>query len=644
MGESPDAELFARGGRKAADLEELVSEASLLADDATTVDSETSFRGLLNAPNTTSSELQALTRLDDSGLLAGPLVYRQEYVKGVAQFFVALDALQAPVKEGEPPREQLIEFIQLTAAAPNELDSERADAGSKLAGLQLAHFGAFYKRSWRQNDWMWGRTDGAYQLVLSLLDADRLRQLRISRLEAVELIERIATAASPDDNIDEDLSSWLALESEQRRPAVEAELAYLDDPTMPSPDKLVRCARWIARRIQMEIARVELPDLLQAILDDHNRGALLLPATDNFARRLAAASGFPIEGAALRDVGKQYRSALASYEKELKGRAGDAVALPRPPQPVLAPNDVAKLFPQNPVPRERIEDDLGSDLSTKVVSQAALIAVSVGAGGRSGLGPLRPILASLRKSLTIVYLLAIGITRRTRTTTAITALLVATSAAAVAITAVKWADSTGTEQVAGLGLAFILYIAAVVLAGIRTGDARVGVGLVLLIVVLWLASLLFVAQGDHSFWQKLVAVVVITIGAGVVVAALEGWWVAIQRRHWQRAVGAVVGVLLIGVGVWAAAGLSIRLPRDQEARCSSLIGGAFGKDDRVTVTPPKPEGGSSTTSSTLPKSVEDTCTRARLLPIAAIVGSLIVILGGWIFWVAVRKKKKTLET
>ena len=39
----------------------------------------------------------------------------------------------------------------------------------KLAGVELAHFGAFLKRSWRANDWMWGRLDAAERLV-TLLD------------------------------------------------------------------------------------------------------------------------------------------------------------------------------------------------------------------------------------------------------------------------------------------------------------------------------------------------------------------------------------------------------------------------------------------------------------------------------------------
>lgn len=40
----------------------------------------------------------------------------------------------------------------------------RTIPGEKLAGDDLGHFGAFLKRAWRANDWMWGRLDAASAL------------------------------------------------------------------------------------------------------------------------------------------------------------------------------------------------------------------------------------------------------------------------------------------------------------------------------------------------------------------------------------------------------------------------------------------------------------------------------------------------
>src|SRR6185437_8901740 len=58
------------------------------------------------------------------------------------------------------------------------LDGRRSTAAAKLTGMQLSHFGAFYRTSWRANDWMWGRLDGAGWIVHLMLGPDRLLDLR----------------------------------------------------------------------------------------------------------------------------------------------------------------------------------------------------------------------------------------------------------------------------------------------------------------------------------------------------------------------------------------------------------------------------------------------------------------------------------
>jgi Protein of unknown function (DUF3376) len=72
--------------------------------------------------------------------------------------------------------DQALELVQMSSDTRTGLD-RRTLAGEKLTGLQLHHFGAFYKASWRANDWMWGRLDGAGWLVHVLLDPRRLREL-----------------------------------------------------------------------------------------------------------------------------------------------------------------------------------------------------------------------------------------------------------------------------------------------------------------------------------------------------------------------------------------------------------------------------------------------------------------------------------
>lgn len=53
-------------------------------------------------------------------------------------------------------------------AAVDDKGQPRDDKSAKLDGTAIRHFGAFFERSWRENDYLWGRLDGA-ELVLRLL-------------------------------------------------------------------------------------------------------------------------------------------------------------------------------------------------------------------------------------------------------------------------------------------------------------------------------------------------------------------------------------------------------------------------------------------------------------------------------------------
>jgi patatin-related protein len=65
------------------------------------------------------------------------------------------------------------EVKRMTARAYGP-DGLRHEPGEKLAGLQLGHFGGFLKRSWRANDWMWGRLDAIDHITQMLLAPGRL--------------------------------------------------------------------------------------------------------------------------------------------------------------------------------------------------------------------------------------------------------------------------------------------------------------------------------------------------------------------------------------------------------------------------------------------------------------------------------------
>jgi hypothetical protein len=84
--------------------------------------------------------------------------------------FEALDAWLFPLEFVAGLHER--DVIRVTRLSP--VDARRGlcqrDHREKLCGDELAHFGAFLKRSWRANDILWGRLDGVCQLVETLAE------------------------------------------------------------------------------------------------------------------------------------------------------------------------------------------------------------------------------------------------------------------------------------------------------------------------------------------------------------------------------------------------------------------------------------------------------------------------------------------
>jgi hypothetical protein len=65
-----------------------------------------------------------------------------------------------------------LDEVQVVRVSPLDTDrltppgkDGRPNARGKLRGVAINHFGAFFKRSWRENDYLWGRLDGAERLL-----------------------------------------------------------------------------------------------------------------------------------------------------------------------------------------------------------------------------------------------------------------------------------------------------------------------------------------------------------------------------------------------------------------------------------------------------------------------------------------------
>jgi predicted acylesterase/phospholipase RssA len=104
--------------------------------------------------------------------------------EGMARLLLGFEIIEMAFGPADPPPDQTIRLAHFTADERVTIDpAGRDDPDEKLAGVQLAHFAAFLKRSWRANDWMWGRLDAAERLVRLLDEATDHQLTRTGRLD-----------------------------------------------------------------------------------------------------------------------------------------------------------------------------------------------------------------------------------------------------------------------------------------------------------------------------------------------------------------------------------------------------------------------------------------------------------------------------
>lgn len=331
----------------------------------------------------------------------------------VLRRLLALEVVQMALADQPPTVEQPVELLQLSADTPNGFSAD-ASAEGKLAGLQIAHFGAFYKRSWRANDWMWGRLDAAQRLSSVLLEPARLRQLGYGSADVLEAIDRIAFGGlSPEDR--DTLEKAQPMRWDEA--AAMRELRYLDAPNMRPPSSLPMCSQAVARRLQLDILGAELRPVAEAVRDDEAAGAAATGST-RFAERVLAAGEKP-------SVAK-----------------------------------VVELFRHCKIGGERVEMD-GSVLMARTASHTAAVTTAAVGGRYSGLGTRA---LRLRRSVRGIGLALFLMVRNAMAGTRIGAMAVTGAlAAGGALLAIGLLAGHGGAQVLGA----VLLLAGLGAAGLR---------------------------------------------------------------------------------------------------------------------------------------------------------------------------------
>jgi len=172
---------------------------------------------------------------------------------------VLMDVLETLLAPHADFWDQDVGLVQMSAHTGSAVLPRFSTPAEKLTGLQVHHFGAFWKRSWRANDWMWGRLDGAGWLVHVLLEPERLRWLLTSG--KVKSRDDLAQHLFGISEADGDVSSWLT-------PDATRELDLIADRFKPLPSSVPALATLVAAGVQVRILRSELPVIREQLEKD----------------------------------------------------------------------------------------------------------------------------------------------------------------------------------------------------------------------------------------------------------------------------------------------------------------------------------------------------------------------------------------
>ncbi|HUQ59756.1 patatin-like protein [Lentzea sp.] len=272
-----------------------------------------------------------------------------------------------------------VELVQVSLQTRNAFAQQSITADDKAGGASLSRFSGFLKRSWRVNDWIWGRLDGATMLCRVLFDPRRLRRMDLlGRPEGDERTPEERAQAVVDSVVESMFGPELPIQVAACAVEAAKELAALyraDGELSPSSTKLAELAAW---GLHWRIICEELPRLRAAIIADRgdgadrrSRGELFLEEHADLLRRL----GDPREHTVTLGM-----SALNAFD-----RAG--------------------------IGREPLTQEAASDQMIRTAATAAAVAVTVADSERLGIAAVRPVTRVIRGAALLPYWTITGLTR-----------------------------------------------------------------------------------------------------------------------------------------------------------------------------------------------------------------------------------------
>ena len=307
---------------------------------------------------------------------------RADQVATLLQRLLALDVAVWLVADGPATGTSLpIKLLQLSLQTTHPWVVHSTAPDDKAAGMGLARFGGFLKRSWRMNDWFWGRLDAAAVLCRMVLDPERLRRvgmiLGADRLDPTALHELARLELT---TLTEGLLGDEPLPPEMARlhDAALKELAdALGDHT--SAPQLPSLAAFAAYPLQARIALEELPVIASAIAQDR------------------------VEGASPRSRGERFLAGEAGLCEEVRTHIpGGAGWLALGSRALVA-------FDAAGVGREPLGDEAGSDALVRTTTKAAGSMATLVDSPRFGVKAIRPVTSAIRGAALLPYWIVNGL-------------------------------------------------------------------------------------------------------------------------------------------------------------------------------------------------------------------------------------------
>lgn len=301
-----------------------------------------------------------------------------------------------------------VELVQLSAQVNNGFSTTPHTADDKLGGMALNRFGGFLKRSWRINDWMWGRLDAATVLCRLVLDPTRVRRAAALRGELTADKDQARKSAGI---FIEDLLGLLVGPSGSAHPTaldvVDPAIGSLIEPAVQElagvlhsgtpvdnlPPTLRNLAQLAAWAIHLQVAAEELPALARGIRADRIDGANPRSNGERLLAELNAATGGGTD--------------LITRLERLTHAPGEPV----PPEGRRDAVVGLLAFDRARIGQESLSEEGTSDQMLRTATTAAAVAVTTLDSDRAGLPTAaKAVTRTLRGGMLLPYWVVTGLT------------------------------------------------------------------------------------------------------------------------------------------------------------------------------------------------------------------------------------------